>query len=61
MSLSSSFLVPLVLVIAGALGGWLLYGRISPTVDNTGTTRPVVQPDLPPSGSEPAGSPRAAH
>ncbi len=61
MSFSGTFVMPLVLVIAGALGGWLLYGRISPTVDNKGATRPVAQPDLPQSASEPAGTPRAAH
>jgi hypothetical protein len=44
---SASFVVPMTLLIAAALMGWILYGSLSPTVDNTGTTTPVTQTDLP--------------
>lgn len=60
ISSSAPLVVPFVLVIVTALMGWLLYGRVSPTVDNTGTTTPVAQPDLPQTTNGPAGSPRAS-
>ena len=46
-SSSASFVVPLALLIAAAMLGWVFYGSLSPTVDNTGTTTPVTQTDLP--------------
>jgi hypothetical protein len=46
-STSTQFLAPLLLLVAAALMGWLFFGSLSPTVDNTGTTTPVAQPDLP--------------
>ena len=52
-SSSASFVVPLALLVAAALLGWILYGSLSPTVDNTGTTTPVTQPDLPQSTAKP--------
>ena len=50
---SASFIVPLALVVASALMGWILYGSLSPTVDNTGTTVPVTQTDLPQAAPKP--------
>jgi hypothetical protein len=47
MASSVSFVVPLALLIAAAMLGWILYGSLSPTVDNTGSTTPVMQTDLP--------------
>jgi hypothetical protein len=46
-SSSVSFVVPLALLIAAAMLGWIFYGSLSPTVDNTGSTTPVTQTDLP--------------
>lgn len=54
---SASFIVPLVLVVAAALMGWILYGSLSPTVDNTGTTVPVTQTDLPQATPKPSATP----
>lgn len=51
---STSFIAPLVLLIAAALLGWVLYGSLSPTVDNTGTTTPVTPTDLPQAKPQPA-------
>jgi hypothetical protein len=44
---AAAFVVPLALVLAAAVIGWILYGNLSPTVDNTGTTTHVVPSDLP--------------
>jgi hypothetical protein len=46
-SSSVSFVVPLALLIAAAMLGWIFYGSLSPTIDNTGSTTPVMQTDLP--------------
>lgn len=55
-SKSASFVIPLALLIAGILG-WILYGSLSPTVDNTGSTTPVRQTDLPQSKPTPPTTP----
>ncbi len=44
---SAPFVIPLALLIVSALLGWLFFGHLSPTVDNTGTTTLITQPDLP--------------
>lgn len=49
---STSFIVPLALLLAAAVMGWIFYGSLSPTVDNTGTTTSVTQTDLPQSAPQ---------
>lgn len=46
-SSGASFVIPVALLIAAVLIGWVMYGSLSPTVDNTGTTTPVTPTDLP--------------
>jgi hypothetical protein len=41
---NTAFVVPVVLLVAAALTGWILVGSLSPTVDDRGATTPTAQP-----------------
>lgn len=44
MSSSASFVVPLSLIIAAVLLGWILYESLGPGVNNMRTAAPITQP-----------------